>query len=393
MDLAELWTNANKALNNLLSTKGSMDTRRWRAVLDLGMMLHQNESQAATTVKEARVICSQMALAIWTACSQSILEARTGYLVAVKEAKTTRSHLLQEAEATCSKPICEAEAQKISQAAMLHKDRGKYMQDLEEQALREESKSHNNFLTTCQAILYSSPPPLKSALAASYHILLGQTPLSPPLISPQRTSPMEEQLTATISPTLAPKQSPKPKRWHPLPDPMESTPIGGATPKATSEGPPSPKRWEIPHWLTTLKPNQAKAFSWDSDMVREARREYFSKHSFDFTLDGTLDLSGMFKCLATRAGLLGTSIYKTQSPWTGPEELKQANYVLLSIPKGLKFLQAVPPSESPKVMGLMGICDPDALCQFGRLTYCPWCGKQGQNKGWWSITYRLHTTS
>ena len=97
MDLAELWTNTNKALDDLLSTKGSIDARRWRAVWDLGMMLHQNESQVAATVKEARVICSQMALDIWTACSQSILEARTGYLVVVKEAKTTRSHLLQEA--------------------------------------------------------------------------------------------------------------------------------------------------------------------------------------------------------------------------------------------------------------------------------------------------------
>ena len=64
MDLTELQTNANKVLNDLLSTKGSIDTRRWRAVWDLGVMLHQNESQAAVTIKEARVICSQMALDI-----------------------------------------------------------------------------------------------------------------------------------------------------------------------------------------------------------------------------------------------------------------------------------------------------------------------------------------
>ena len=113
MDLTELRTNANKALDDLLSTKGSIDTRRWRTVWDLGVILHQNESQVAATVQEARTICSQMALAIQTACSQLILEAKTGYLVAVKEAKTTRSHLLQEAEATCSKVICEAEAEKI----------------------------------------------------------------------------------------------------------------------------------------------------------------------------------------------------------------------------------------------------------------------------------------
>ena len=156
------------------------------------MMLYQNESQVAATVKEARTICSQMALDIWTACSQSILEARTGYLVVDKEAKTTRSHLLQEAETTCSKVICEVEAWKISQATKLHKKHGKYMQDLEEQAIEEESKSCNDFLTACQVILYSSPPLLKSALATLHHLLLGQTPPLPPLISPQRTFSVED---------------------------------------------------------------------------------------------------------------------------------------------------------------------------------------------------------
>ena len=79
------------------------------------------------------------------------------------------------------------------------------MQDLEEQAIEEESKSHNDFLTTCQVILYSSPPPLKSTLAASHDLLLWQTPLLPPLNSPQRTSPAEGQLTTTVSPSLVPK--------------------------------------------------------------------------------------------------------------------------------------------------------------------------------------------
>ena len=45
---------------------------------------------------------------------------------------------------------------------------------------------------------------------------------------------------------------------------------------------------------------------------------------------------------------------KSQSPWMEPEEVKQANYVLLSLLKGLKFLQAVPPSESPMGHGTDG---------------------------------------
>ena len=241
VDLTELRTNANKALDELLITKGSIDARRWKAIWELGVMLHQNESLVATSIKEARVIFSKMTLDVWTACSWLILEAKTGYLAVVKKAKTTRGHLVQEAKATCSKAICEAEAQKISQAAMLQKEHSKYVRDLEEQAIGEESRSCNDFLSACQVILYSSPPSLKGALAASYHILLGQTPLSPPLVLPQRTSPMEEQPIVAISPTPVPKQSPRPKRQYPLPDPVESTPIGGTTPKVTWGGPPAPR--------------------------------------------------------------------------------------------------------------------------------------------------------
>ena len=98
--------------------------------------------------------------------------------------------------------------------------------------------------------------------------------------------------------------------------------------------------------------------------------------------------------MATSAELLGTSIYEIQASWMGPDELKQANYTLRSLPKGLKFLHVVPPSESPKVMGLMGIHDPDTLRHFSGITHCPWCGKEGQNEGTvvnhlWMVHYRL----
>ena len=32
-------------------------------------------------------------------------------------------------------------------------------------------------------------------------------------------------------------------------------------------------------------------------------------------------------------------------------------------------------------MVLVGIHDLDALCCFSGITNCPWCGKEGQNKG------------
>ena len=129
-------------------------------------------------------------------------------------------------------------------------------------------------------------------------------------------------------------------------------------------------------------------------MVKEARREFFLKHSYNFTTDGNCNLSGTFRQLAVSANQLGTSIHEIQASWTGPKELKQVNYALRSLPKGLKFLHVVPPSESPKIMGLVGIHDSDALHHFGSVTYCPWCGQEGQNEGTmvnhlWTVHYRL----
>ena len=87
---------------------------------------------------------------------------------------------------------------------------------------------------------------------------------------------------------------------------------------------------------------------------------------------------------------MGEAIYKIQLSWTGPKELKQANYTLQSLPKGLRFLRVVTASESPKVMGLMGIHDPDALQHYAGYTYCHCCRKERQNEG--MVVNHLRTT-
>ena len=151
--------------------------------------------------------------------------------------------------------------------------------------------------------------------------------------------------------------------------------------KASQEGPSSSKRRETPIWFASLKPSHTEAFRHDSDLIKEARLHFFSTHPCDWVIDGTNDLSNIFRELAEGASLLGEAIHEIQLLWTGPEELKQANYALQSMPKGLRFLRVVPTMESPKVMGLMGIHDPNALWHFAGYTYCPWCGKEGQNEG------------
>ena len=175
-----------------------------------------------------------------------------------------------------------------------------------------------------------------------------------------------------------------------MPEPQGSMSIDETTSRAMQEGPSSPKKCKTPDWFTTLKPSCTEAFLWDSSIVNDARTCFFSKHSYDFVNDGTRDLSSVFKGQAKSASLLGEAIYEIQLSWTGPKELKQANYALQSLPKGLRFLRAVPASESPKVMGLMGIHDHDALQCYAGYTYCPWCRKEGQNEG--TVVNHLRTT-
>ena len=212
VDPSELNANANRAINNLLHLKRLIDIKRQTAIWELGVMLCQNESQEATSIATAKAMCSQVTLDAQTICSKSVLEAKTNFLAEVKEAKSKRGHSIQEAETACSQAISKAGAQKTSQAMMLHEEHGKYMQGLEEQAFGEESRSHHNFLSSCQAALCHSPQPLRGALATLYHLLLGQAPLFPPPILPPRTHPVDEQPPTATPPTPTTKQPPRLKR-------------------------------------------------------------------------------------------------------------------------------------------------------------------------------------
>ena len=55
--------------------------------------------------------------------------------------------------------------------------------------------------------------------------------------------------------------------------------------------------------------------------MREARKEYFKRHSPNFTTDGMHDLSEVFRHMAKSAKLLGLAIYKIQEAWKGPDEV------------------------------------------------------------------------
>ena len=125
---------------------------------------------------------------------------------------------------------------------------------------------------------------------------------------------------------------PQAQNVYPSPDPTDNMPLGRTTSKATLEGPPSSKWQEVPPWTKVLKQSCSEAFSWDTNLVKESRKEYFKRHSYNFTVEGTCDLLEVFRQMAK---LLGSAIYEIQEVWMGPDKLWQANYALRSLPKDL----------------------------------------------------------
>ena len=95
-DATELRENANKALEELLATKASIDAHRQRAVWELGTELCQNESEATKSIKEARAICSCISLDAKALCFTTVKRAKVTYAQTVKEAKTTQAHTIWE---------------------------------------------------------------------------------------------------------------------------------------------------------------------------------------------------------------------------------------------------------------------------------------------------------
>ena len=89
----------------------------------------------------------------------------------------------------------------------------------------------------------------------------------------------------------------------------------------------------------------------------------------------------VFKELAEIAGLLGTKVYSVHDQWVGRKECCSTYPIVRGSAKDLHFFRTVVPLEFHKIRGLWGIHSPEALKWQTGLSFCPWCGKEGQNKG------------
>ena len=168
------------------------------------MALHENNSKAMESIKEAKAVCT---------------------------------HSIQEAEDCCSVAISEAEAQRASQAISIQQSHHKTVQCLEVESIEEERKSQLNFLSICQAVLWASPLGFCSALVASYHDLLGHAPTSHLFSIPYGTPPFPPGPAPRTSSPPMPEHSPRPKQQHHSPDLMDTCLLVGPHPRQLSRGP------------------------------------------------------------------------------------------------------------------------------------------------------------
>ena len=159
--------------------------------------------------------------------------------------------------------------------------------------------------------------------------LIGQAPMSHPFTLSQGASPVEQPSAPTALHMLVPEQSPRPKRWHPSPKPMDNMPLGRTTSKATSEGPPGCKWWEVPPWIKVLKQSCSEPFSWDTNLVRRLGRNT-SKAFLQLHCRGHPWPVGGLRWMAESAELLGSAIYEIQRYGQG-----QTNCSKLTMPWSL----------------------------------------------------------
>ena len=173
VDLMELQEDANLAATHMLSVKRSSDIKRQWAIWDFKASLHQQEAKEATANERAKIIHSRKNLDVKVGCTKAVMVAKYNYRMAIQKARTTRCNQLQESETAYLEAVRENTVARSTQSTELHREHAEHMHKLEEWALREEVKSHHNFLSACQAILHHALQPLKENLSTSYHILLG----------------------------------------------------------------------------------------------------------------------------------------------------------------------------------------------------------------------------
>ena len=339
------------------------------------MALHQNKSETTKAIKESKTLCACTTREAEADQAMLISKSEAQYATCAKEAKANCASITVEVENCCSMAIRKVESHGAKQACSIQQSRAKGMQHLEIEAIGEKGKDCLSFLTAHGAALWASHPKNHGVLVTPFHLLSGNVHLSTLLNIPPQYLPLDINLSHKFLILLPP--------WHldPWPHPNGDTPLPARLYPLLNWKPPHLKRRDEMPLHKALTGGWQEAFARGSELVWKAREEHCKTNCPHFDLKTSHDLMNIFQNMITSASLLGSKIYEIQESWEGQSELWYANDTLRALPKGLQIFHAISPSGLPKVMGLAGIHNPDALCHFSGMTFCPWCGKEGQNEG------------
>ena len=270
------------------------------------------------------------------------------------------------------------------------------MQHLERETIEEEGKDCQSILATCGMALQACPLEAQGVLMCPLQMLMGNMSLATLLaITPQTPTTREESTPwFPVQPLSGTCTHPGTKWWHHLPNQVVSLPWSGNETAGVLEELPHQKQKDEMPLKKSLKGDQQEAFAKDSNLVWQDREDYFKTNHPHFDCETSCNLSGLFRDMIKFANILGSDIHEIQEACIGQEDLWYANDALKTSPKGLQFFCPISPLELPKAMGLKSIHHPDALHCFAGLTFCPLCGKEGQNEGtmvnhFWTMHHKL----
>ena len=354
-EVLRLQREINVAMGQLLTTRATMDSDQRRLVSNTETALHQNEGKTAKAIKEAKACCTA-----------TILDTEAMSAAAIREAETA----------------CADHAHTLEQS---HRES---MQDIVCEAIEKEGWDHQSFLDVCGVALQACPPEAHEVLMYPLQLLTGNMSLAALLVTtPQPATAIGKPVPTT--PPLTMSETPAPpmatKQWHHSSNREVASPRSGEEEAAVSDM--TPEEWSHHRQkdgrplAKLLKESHCEAFEKDSDLVCTTRQNYFQMHHPEFNHVGSHDLPHTFWEMATSTGLLDCDIHKAPDVWTGQKDLWATYQVAKSSPKDICFFWVVSPTELPKITGLKGIHSPEALKQQAGLSFCPWCGKVGQNEG------------
>ena len=113
-------------MEQLLTTKASIDTHHRKQVSDIKTAFHQDKAQTAEAIKQAGAHCTT-----------AIREAEAMHAAAIREAEACCVTAIREAQTTCAAAIREGEAACVDHADTLQQLQSDSMQGIEREAIEE----------------------------------------------------------------------------------------------------------------------------------------------------------------------------------------------------------------------------------------------------------------